>query len=482
MAVSNWTLARAVASAGQLGVVSSTGIDTVFIRRLQDGDPGRHMRLALDHFPLPEISERILKKYFREEGRAEGEPYKCAPMGSVEGSREWEELLMAANFAEVFLAKLGHARSVGINLLEKIQIPTLPSLYGAVLAGVDYVLMGAGIPRAIPGVLDRLSSGAEALLKLDVKGASENILSRFNPSRYFPDHLPELKRPRFLGIITSHVLAQTLATKADGYVDGFVVEGPTAGGHNAPPRGALLLDDKGEPIYGPRDEPDIAKIRDLGRPFWMAGSYGTPEGLALAKDMGAAGVQVGTAFAFCNESGMRPDAKSSIIESCRKGISRVFTDVRASPTGFPFKVFDLEGTMSEESEYKERRRVCDLGYLRHVFKKEDGSLGYRCPAEPVDAYVRKGGDIADTEGRKCLCNGLLATIGLGQKRKSGDEKPIVTVGDRVAETIQAIAGERSSYSAADVINHIRAKVCGQPKAEKQEQAASTATILHDARC
>lgn len=39
---------------------------------------------------------------------------------------------------------------VGLNLLEKIQIPTLPSLYGAMLAGVDYILMGAGFPDAFP--------------------------------------------------------------------------------------------------------------------------------------------------------------------------------------------------------------------------------------------------------------------------------------------------------------------------------------------
>jgi NAD(P)H-dependent flavin oxidoreductase YrpB (nitropropane dioxygenase family) len=55
-----------------------------------------------------------------------------------------------ANFVEVFLAKEDHAGVVGINLLTKVQMPNLPSLYGAMLAGVDYVIMGAGIPREIP--------------------------------------------------------------------------------------------------------------------------------------------------------------------------------------------------------------------------------------------------------------------------------------------------------------------------------------------
>ena len=80
-------------------------------------------------------------------------------------------MTVAANFVEVFLAKEGHAGLVGINFLEKIQFPTLPSIFGAMLAGVDYVLMGAGIPRSIPGVLDRLAKGAAVELKIDVEGA-----------------------------------------------------------------------------------------------------------------------------------------------------------------------------------------------------------------------------------------------------------------------------------------------------------------------
>jgi nitronate monooxygenase len=75
------------------------------------------------------------------------------------------------------------------------------------------------------------------------------------------------------------VLALTLARKANGRVDGFVVEGPTAGGHNAPPRGKLQLNDLGEPVYGERDRVDLTKLRDLGLPFWLAGGYGSRERL-----------------------------------------------------------------------------------------------------------------------------------------------------------------------------------------------------------
>jgi nitronate monooxygenase len=457
--VSNWRLALAVSSQGQLGVVSATGIDSVMVRRLQDGDKDGTTRNALAHFPIPEIANRILQKYFRPNGRTPGEPYKTSPMGAVPSSEEWEDLVVVATFAEVFMAKAGNCWKAGINLLEKIQLPTLPSLYGAILAGVDYVLMGAGIPRAIPGALDKLSANQEASLKLDVRDCAptEGFWSKFNPARFFSPRTAHLKRPVFLAIITSHVLAQNLATKADGVVDGFVIEGPTAGGHNAPPRGTLNLDPNGEPIYTERDAPDLEKIRQIGKPFWLAGSYGTPDGLARAKAQGARGIQVGTAFAFCDESGITPKIKLSVIENCRQKIARVFTDIKASPTGFPFKVLGLPGTLSQKEDYEKRPRVCDVGCLRTIFKKSDGSIGYRCPAENPSAFAAKGGDLEETPCRKCLCNSLLATIGLGQIRADGShEPPLITVGDSVEKTVCAIAKGRASYSAADVLEYLGA--------------------------
>jgi NAD(P)H-dependent flavin oxidoreductase YrpB (nitropropane dioxygenase family) len=204
------------------------------------------------------------------------------------------------------------------------------------LAGVDYVLMGAGIPRRIPGVLDLLARGDAVELKIDVDGAmpGEEFFSRFDPAIFCGGSAPTLKRPLFLGIVASATLAMTLARKSNGKVDGFVVEGETAGGHNAPPRGALQLSAEGEPVYGPRDVPDLEKIRELGLPFWLAGSYGDPDRLTEALRLGAAGIQVGTAFAFCEESGIRTDLKQQTLRLSREGKARVFTDPLASPTGF----------------------------------------------------------------------------------------------------------------------------------------------------
>jgi NAD(P)H-dependent flavin oxidoreductase YrpB (nitropropane dioxygenase family) len=364
------------------------------------------------------------------------------------------ELTAVANFVEVFLAKEGHNGLVGINFLEKIQLPTLPSLYGAMLANVDYVLMGAGIPRAIPGALDRLAAGEPAQLKIDVIGAlpGEEFLSTFDPHAFGDGPLPAVKRPQFLGIVASATLAMALARKASGHVDGFVIEGDTAGGHNAPPRGTLQLNAIGEPIYGPRDVVDLEKIRALGRPFWLAGSYGRPGRLAEALRLGASGIQVGTAFAFCNESGLCPELKRQTLQMSRDGIARVFTDPIASPTGFPFKVVRMPGTLSEAEPYAARTRICDLGYLRHLYRKPDGTPGYRCPAEPVDDYVKKGGTVADAQGRKCLCNGLVANIGLSQVRsKSEQELALMTAGDDVAQVARFLKPGCDTYSAADIV-------------------------------
>ena len=77
---------------------------------------------------------------------------------------------MVSNFVEVFLARQGHLNKVGVNFLEKVQLPHLASIYGAMLAGVGYVLMGAGIPLHIPGVIDNLAAEKPAEYRLAVAG------------------------------------------------------------------------------------------------------------------------------------------------------------------------------------------------------------------------------------------------------------------------------------------------------------------------
>ncbi len=458
VAVSDWRLARAVSVAGQLGVVSGTALESVMVRRLQLGDPGGHTRRALGQYPVPAVADSILDRYYVEGGKPANQRFVQTPLGRAEQSGNLRDLLVASNFVEVHLAREGHSGPVGINYMEKIQTPLLASVYGSMLAGVDYVLVGAGIPKVLPAVIDRLAEGLPVEMKLDVRGASggDHYVSRFDPAAAMRGEGPTLKRPMFLAIVSSHILATMLAAKIDVPVDGFIVEAPVAGGHNAPPRGRPQLSETGEPVYGERDVPDLAAIRDLGLPFWLAGGYDDADQVREALELGAAGVQVGTPFAYCEESGFDTDVKRRVLDLSRNGTATVFTDPVASPSGFPFKVVDLEGTLSDPAVYAGRERErCELGYLRTAYRREDGQLGWMCPAEPVKDYVRKGGDPGDTVGRKCLCNALLANVGLGQVQHGGaTEKMLLTSGDMVSDVARFLPPGEASYTAEDVVGRL----------------------------
>src|SRR5690606_12976418 len=126
-------------------------------------------------------------------------------------------------------------------------------------------------------------------------------------------------------------LARFLARDPETRPDALVVELPPAGGHNAPPRGPRRVDDHGEPVYGPRDEVDLGEVAALGLPFWVAGGYGSAAGLRAATAAGARGVQVGTAFALCEESGMDADLRRDVLVAAASGELTVRTDPLASP-------------------------------------------------------------------------------------------------------------------------------------------------------
>ncbi|WP_344172193.1 nitronate monooxygenase [Pilimelia columellifera] len=455
--VSGWRLARAVASAGQLGVVSGVALDTLLARRLSLGDPGGELRRALAAFPEPQVAQRVIGRHYRPAGPATGVTYRPTSRLALRPRRDAEELAVVANFVEVWLAKEGHDGQVGVNYLEKVQMATPSSLYGAMLAGVDVVLMGAGLPSEIPRLRADLAAHRPTTLPVAVDGAAahERHVIAFDPAGLAgPDPAP-LTPPRLFAIVASASLVTFLARNKATRPDGFVLETPVAGGHSARPRGPLRLTDDGEPVYGPRDELDLAKVRAVGLPFWLAGGYATAEALAQARAAGAAGIQVGTAFALSAESGMRPELRRQLIDQALAGTLPVRNSAAASPTGFPFKVVDLPGTAADEATFAARPRLCDLGYLRTVYAREGGGVGYRCPAEPVDEHVRKGGRESEAADRRCLCNGLVATIGLPQTRADGYvEPPLLTLGQDLGflATLTGRAGRE--YSAADVIAHL----------------------------
>ena len=163
-----------------------------------------------------------------------------------------------------------------------------------------------------------------------------------------------------------------------------------------------------------------------------------------------------------------------MIAQARDGVGEVLTDPLASPTGFPFKVAQLENTASALPIYQQRTRVCDLGYLREPYAQESGSIGYRCAAEPVANFVSKGGREEDAAGRKCLCNALLANVGHPQVRKDGSVEPaLLTVGDDLNSVAQFLAPGQDTYSAERVVE----RLLSLESAEVSREQASALPVL-----
>ena len=147
-------------------------------------------------------------------------------------------------------------------------------MYGAMLAGVDGIIVGAGNPDGLPKVCFLFTTHQQVTHPIVVlyRESGEDFQLVFDPKTFADGvftHKP-LTRPAFLAIVSSENLASSLAQSLSEKPDGFVIEHHTAGGHNASPQGPLILDDRGQPVYGEEDEPDFDSIRQTGLPFWLA--------------------------------------------------------------------------------------------------------------------------------------------------------------------------------------------------------------------
>jgi hypothetical protein len=98
------------------------------------------------------------------------------------------------------------------------------------------------------------------------------------------------------------------------------------------------------------------------------------------------------------------------------------------------------------------RQACVHGYLRSAYRKADGGIGWRCGAELESAFADKGGEPSETVGRRCICNGLLATAGHPQAMKDGRmELPLITSGSHL-DFDRFLKGD--DYDANDVIDSL----------------------------
>ena len=346
------------------------------------------MRQALAAFPIPAMALRVMKQYYIHGGKAADAAFRAVPRFTVTPPVALQELTVVGAFCEVWLAKQEHTGPVGINFLRKIEIPLPFGLLGAMLAGVDYVLIGAGQPggdprrdpRAVPGRgrrVRRARPGPALRRRPGRPCAAARPSSSATPVATCPcpGSWPS-SRPLDLAA----GLAGDPATRPFG----FIVEGPSAGGHNAP---------AARPATGRRARPAGLRRARHRRPRRRsprsACRSGWPARTAPPRAWPRPGPPAPRASRSAppsptaQESGLADSLKRQVLAEVLAGTLDVRSDWRASPTGFPFRVIQLEGTVSDPEVAAARKAVCDLGALRTPYKKANGDIDYRCPAEPL---------------------------------------------------------------------------------------------------
>ncbi len=441
--VSSPELAGAVAHCDAMGTISETASGVKLTRILQDGDPSGLYRQALETFPNQEIVERVLRKFYLEDGvRPERRTLRYRPVEKfrLDRNREAEELAVLGVYCDVTIAKLladGYGQ-IGTNGLTKIDRPTAAGLYGGMLAGADYTARGAGVPLYIPGMINELHAGNPVEYEIKVAGGKLKRTMQFDPARYNTDGR-EVSHPEFWGIVSHPDIARALA---DAGAKAIIIESSLAGGHNAPSSGPDI---------------PIEQYPDLGVPYLLAGGEAS-NGLAAALERGAAGVQAGSAFALTEESGMAPSLRQRALKNILGRKFRSEPREGFSPTEFPFYVSEVDGTLADKEVYEGRERVCDIEMLATAYEDDDKTK-YRCMAEPTDKFTEKTRSPLARRNMgtaACLCNALFETIGMGQRDVDREEPAVLTLGARTATDVRGVIKHYGwPITAAKVVDYIR---------------------------
>jgi NAD(P)H-dependent flavin oxidoreductase YrpB (nitropropane dioxygenase family) len=421
--ISSARLANATSRLGALGVVSGVGLRHTVIEEVRSGDP--EAIAVAGRFPLARYVAELLA--FAPGG---AKHHRAAPVDHPDPHRgaRAKRLSAISAYVEVTRARSGHRGKVGINVMWKCALTVLPTIYGAMLAGVDALLCGAGVPMELPDIVQRIRAG-ESLAYQPLSGTGTHVRLEIAPDHPAP-LLEGTDAPRLMPVLSNFAFPKRILDIWEREYAGarpfaFVLENHLAGGHNAPPRN--------KSDFAEQDEIDayFDKVLALGVPVYVAGAFpggGSRSDLEAWVGRGAYGIQVGSRFALCEESGLRADLKEQVIERNARGETQVLTDLRLSPTGYPFKCVPLPDTLADPAVRRQRRRICNRGYLleSHFATLPDGTVkeSYLCPAMPAAQYQRLGGDPKELPDRVCLCNALLSTAGFF----SESEPPLVTLG------------------------------------------------------
>jgi len=274
---------------------------------------------------------------------------------------------------ETVLAK-AEGGFVAINCMVAIIKDNEESILGALDGGVDAIVSGGGLPLALPQIVNKY--------QLDHPNCSVALI-------------PIVSSARSLETIFKH-----WGKKAERHPDAVILEGPLAGGH----LGFSFLDINKEEYQLENLFPAVKRFaKERGDfPVIVAGGLYDNADIVRWIKMGADGVQLGSRFAATFESDASPAFKQAIIDSKEGEI--IIAQNPGSPCGLPFQVIT-----SSPGYWQAKKRLrlpnCNRGFVL----RKDGS----CPAQKIS-----------TSEYFCICNGLLAAIGL----ESDGVEPIYTLG------------------------------------------------------
>ncbi|HEY6011749.1 MAG TPA: nitronate monooxygenase [Nitrospirota bacterium] len=269
----------------------------------------------------------------------------------------------------------------GINIMMALMRDFTDSVKGALDAGADAIISGAGLPLNLPAIqppkdtaLIPIVSSARAL---------DIICKKWEKLGYRPDAV--------------------------------VLEGPLAGGHLGFRIDQVELEsNKLENLLPPVKERAV-KCGDM--PVIVAGGIYTHADIIKFMNMGADGVQMGTRFLATEESSATDAYKQAVIRAKEEDI--VVAHRPGSPCGLPFRVIK-QSPMYVSSLQRKRTPKCDKGYV--LMKDADGKFSI-CPAKE------------DNEKYFCICNGLLSSSGYNADK----EEALYTVGSNASRVDKIVS-------------------------------------------
>lgn len=274
-----------------------------------------------------------------------------------------------AAYEEVSRAKAAGGFA-GINIMAALVRDYEDSVKGALDAGADAIISGAGLPLTLPAIqppkdtaLIPIVSSARAL---------DIICKKWGKIGYRPDAV--------------------------------VLEGPLAGGHLGFKMDQIDVESNRLENLLPPVKDMAVKYGDF--PVIVAGGIYTHGDIVRFMEMGADGVQMGTRFLATEESSASEDYKNAVVGAKDEDI--LVAHDPGSPCGLPFRVIK-QSPMFVSALKRLRPPKCDKGYV--LLKDKEGKFSV-CPAK------------ASNEHHFCICNGLLSSAGYNPDK----EEPLYTVG------------------------------------------------------